>query len=188
MLLPDPYCHYYNFYLYFWQQLVIHLPRLYTETMRRNTSGFTIVELLIVVVVIAILAAISVVAYTNIQQRARDSVRQSDIKTLVKAIELFYTDNGNYPMANGWCTQPSNPPYAAAFQAEIAPYLARVPRDPSFAGTHQDYIYRNLSEQGYYLYAELEGSDRVDDGLTMANCAARINGIDNEYDYRYPEF
>jgi len=54
--------------------------------MKKVISGFTIVELLIVIVVIAILAAISVVAYNGVQQRARQSKIQSDLTTIEKAI------------------------------------------------------------------------------------------------------
>ena len=62
-------------------------------------GGFTIVELLIVIVVIAILAAISVVAYTGIQQRARDTQRKSDLSNLSKAIKLYQVDRGDYAQA-----------------------------------------------------------------------------------------
>jgi general secretion pathway protein G len=65
-----------------------------------NKRGFTIVELLIVIVVIGILAAITMVAYTNIQSRARDNDRSTDIKSLQKALAMFYTDNGYYPAVN----------------------------------------------------------------------------------------
>jgi len=65
---------------------------------KRNTSGpgFTIVELLIVIVVIAILAAISIVAYTGFQPRARDSIRKQDLATLAKATQLYFVDKGDY--------------------------------------------------------------------------------------------
>lgn len=59
--------------------------------------GFTIVELLIVIVVIAILASISVVAYNGIQQRTNDAKRISDISKMVEALELYKIDNGEYP-------------------------------------------------------------------------------------------
>ena len=51
-------------------------------------AGFTIVELLIVIVVIAILAAISIVAYAGIQDRANKSKVQSDIAQIVKAVTI----------------------------------------------------------------------------------------------------
>jgi prepilin-type N-terminal cleavage/methylation domain-containing protein len=153
--------------------------------MQKTRSGFTIVELLIVIVVIAVLATISTVAYSGIQQRARDSIRQNDIKVLAEAIEMFYAVNGNYPMTSGWCTQPSGAAYATAFQNEIAPFLPEFPRDPSFSGTYQDYFYRNIGDTSYYLYAEMEGSDLADDGFT--GCT-RTGGLNNEYDYRYPSF
>lgn len=64
---------------------------------KRRSTGFTIVELLIVIVVIAILAAISIVAYTGIQQRARDAERLSDAQMIDKAIKSYYAVHGEYP-------------------------------------------------------------------------------------------
>lgn len=64
---------------------------------KQKQTGFTIVELLIVIVVIGILAAITIVAYNGIQQRAKEAERQSDITAVAKALELYYVDNGRYP-------------------------------------------------------------------------------------------
>lgn len=66
-----------------------------------RSRGFTLVELLIVIVVIAILAAISVVAYNGIQERGRDAQRISDIQSIVKGLELYKIQNGDYPVAVG---------------------------------------------------------------------------------------
>lgn len=65
--------------------------------MPKTKSGFTLVELLIVIVVIAILAAVTIVAYNGVQAKAQDSARVSDMTTIEKALELYYIDNGNYP-------------------------------------------------------------------------------------------
>ncbi len=64
---------------------------------KTKTTGFTIVELLIVIVVIAILAAITVISYTGIQSKAYDSTVSADISTYAKKIELFVTENGRFP-------------------------------------------------------------------------------------------
>jgi len=66
---------------------------------KNKQSGFTIVELLIVIVVIGILAAISIVAYSGIQQRARDAVRINDISQLQRAIEMYKLEDSTdmYP-------------------------------------------------------------------------------------------
>ncbi len=63
---------------------------------RQTHTGFTIVELLIVIVVIAILAAISVVAYTGVQNRANDTAVQSDISNLAKKIQVDAAVTGQF--------------------------------------------------------------------------------------------
>jgi len=60
----------------------------------RKINGFTIVELLIVIVVIGILASISIVAYSGIQNRARTTVVQSDLRTVGQLMELHVATNG----------------------------------------------------------------------------------------------
>lgn len=65
--------------------------------MYKSKSGFTIVELLIVIVVIAILAAITVVAYNGIQKRAYDTKVAAAVDSAVKLLEMHYIDRGSYP-------------------------------------------------------------------------------------------
>jgi prepilin-type N-terminal cleavage/methylation domain-containing protein len=68
------------------------------QSKQLSGKGFTIVELLIVIVVIAILAAITIVAYNGIQQRAQSSAVESAISQAVRKIELYKVDhNGAYP-------------------------------------------------------------------------------------------
>lgn len=60
--------------------------------------GFTIVELLLVIVVIAILSAIVIVAYNGVQLRARQAKAQSDISNVQKLVETHKAFNGTYPV------------------------------------------------------------------------------------------
>lgn len=64
-----------------------------------NSRGFTIVELLVVIVVIGLLAAVTIVAFNGVQQRARDSRRESAMNIIKKTMEMYKLDNGQYPYA-----------------------------------------------------------------------------------------
>ena len=66
-------------------------------SLNRKESGFTIVELLIVIVVIGILAALVVTTFSGIQRKARDSERQTDINAVHSQIEAYFAQNGRYP-------------------------------------------------------------------------------------------
>ena len=66
-------------------------------TKKRDQKGFTIVELLIVIVVIGILAALVVTTYSGIQAKARDSKRKTDLQALQTQIEAYYAENNAYP-------------------------------------------------------------------------------------------
>lgn len=63
----------------------------------RKDRGFTIVELLIVIVIIAILAAITIVAYNGITNRAKTSKAQSTASNVVKKLEAYNAEVGSYP-------------------------------------------------------------------------------------------
>lgn len=66
-------------------------------SLKKNSRGFTIVELLIVIVVIGILAALVIVTYNGIQQKARDTERKTDIKALQGQLEAYWANNAKYP-------------------------------------------------------------------------------------------
>lgn len=63
----------------------------------RKQAGFTIVELLIVIVVIGILAAITIVAFNGVQEKARIASTQSATKQVAKKLALYQVTNGSYP-------------------------------------------------------------------------------------------
>jgi prepilin-type N-terminal cleavage/methylation domain-containing protein len=65
-----------------------------------NQRGFTIVELLIVIVVIAILASITIVAYSGVRDRSTDAEKASIFNTVHTSLENFYTEKNRYPASD----------------------------------------------------------------------------------------
>lgn len=108
--------------------------------MKKTSSGFTIVELLIVIVVIGILAAITIVAYNGIQSRGRDAQRLSEMDRFKKSLEVYYIDNGVYPQCAGStdvCTSTSG--YGS--NITTLPITPAVKLDPLNVNTSYGYYY-----------------------------------------------
>jgi prepilin-type N-terminal cleavage/methylation domain-containing protein len=115
---------------------------------KQKQHGFTIVELLIVIVVIGILAAISIVAYTGVQNRARNTQILSGMNTYVKALATYTTDKGVYPVPTGFiacfgginnCNGSANATYTAQLATELLPYLSNASTLLSGAGSLINY-------------------------------------------------
>ncbi len=62
-----------------------------------NTRGFTLVELLAVMMILSILAAIAVPSYRKYQLKARETVLSEDLYQMRRSIDAFYADKGHYP-------------------------------------------------------------------------------------------
>jgi len=111
--------------------------------LRRKQKGFTLIELLVVIAIIGILATIVLVSLNTARQKARDSRRQSDIRQLSLALEMYY-DSAN-PVA-----------YPADQASLITTYFAALPTDPSTTAT---YSYSLVSGGGdYCVIATMETS------------------------------
>lgn len=128
--------------------------------MKKNVSrlGFTITELLIVIIVIGILAAITVVQYNGVQVRARDAQRRTDVANITKALEQYYADNGSYPIASGtgsiidsnWYT--SGDTSWTTFATALTGIIDKLPTDPSNMASG------NPLNTSSYAYAYYTGS------------------------------
>ena len=62
----------------------------------REESGFTVVELLIVLVIIGILLAIAVTSYLGFKNRANKTAAQANVLSAVSVVEVYYLNHGNY--------------------------------------------------------------------------------------------
>jgi prepilin-type N-terminal cleavage/methylation domain-containing protein len=58
--------------------------------MKRNKDGFTLVELAIVIVIIAVLASVTIFTYAKVQVNARDTARASSVTSITEALEKYY--------------------------------------------------------------------------------------------------
>lgn len=102
---------------------------------KASHTGFTIVELLIVIVVIGILAAITIVAYNGIQTRAKNASIEQSVSTYKKALIAYATQHGSYPTVGGACLgavsdYPSNCFIASAsttFETNMKTLLSSLP-------------------------------------------------------------
>lgn len=98
-----------------------------------RTHGFTLVELLIVAVVLAIFAAIVVPQFSSTTDEARDSALKSDLSALRSAIDLYRQHHGEYPGANastgGTCTGGTAGTGAAESEAALFEQLAFYSND-----------------------------------------------------------
>ena len=111
---------------------------------RKKKKGFTLIELLVVIAIIGILAAIVFVALGTARRKARDSRRESDIRQVALAMEMYADDNGSYVTAAG----PAIP--------AIGTYMPTPPSDPGSSS----YVWVNnvADNQDYCVYATLEKS------------------------------
>jgi len=99
---------------------------------RVKQHGFTIVELLIVIVIIGILAAITIVAYSGIQNRAKSNQVVSGMAQYTKALAAYTTDKSAYPIASGYiacfggsndCNGTANATQTALLATELSNYM-----------------------------------------------------------------
>lgn len=109
----------------------------------KQTRGFTIVELMIVIIVVGILASITIVAYNGSQQRARFASYKSDIVRLNEAITVYYGENGRYPYGNGSSTGSCVSGTSNFMPSSgLSPaYINPMPNVPSYNGGANYYAY-----------------------------------------------
>lgn len=127
-------------------------------------KGFTLIELLVVVSIIGILATVGLFFSNNAQAKARDAKRKQDIAAIKVALNLYYQDNGSYPVIPGFCCEDPSTASNTLKTALVPKYLKEIPQPPKYDPTvyHSRYSYDNCCPQGrdftYRLYGWLENS------------------------------
>lgn len=141
----------------------------------KKYQGFTIVELLIVIVVIGILAALVLSSFAGAQAKARDTDRRNDLSVIKRALLAYEIDNGNTIGAGSGCGYAGNgsgwfnydydgaaTSYKSMVQCLVdGKYLQQEVLDPTGAKTCsglscRTYIKMSCADGSTYLYANLE--------------------------------
>lgn len=119
--------------------------------LKNSQKGFTLLELLIVIVIIGILAVLIIPNLAAGPLRARDTQRKQDLRNIKTALEAYHVDNSNYPQSTDVLDDGSTP------------YMKTVPQDPKNQGV---YIYSYTPDanpaNNYTLVAHLENKSDKD--------------------------
>ena len=89
-------------------------------------EGFTLIEILVVITIIALLATIGIGSYSTVTKLSADSRRKADLEDIRAALEMYKANNGSYPKS------PASPPTSDTIFQDAASniYMQKVPKDP----------------------------------------------------------
>jgi len=116
-----------------------------------NTSsrrGFTLIELVVVVSILAILSGVMVPRVTNHMKSSRDARRLADIKTLRTAVEQYYMDRGEYPAAN------TNSSFGGWDVSNDGNFIEALKQEGYLEGKNLDPVNDSTYHYRYYVYNE----------------------------------
>lgn len=126
----------------------------------KKASGFSLIELIVVITIIAVITAIGTVNFGGVNKKSRDSKRMADLERIRMALEVVRQVGTTYPA-----------------DAEIGilttgGYLTQYPFGPS----GDTYTYRRQSNYAYYLYARMETGTTISTAVscTTGNCNYRV--------------
>ena len=141
-----------------------------------KTEGFTLVEILVVVTIIALLASLAVVSYSQFVKQARDAKRTTDIEQIRAAIELYrnFDTGGAYPATVDFSG-------SGTIADANATYLGKVPNDPLSSSGYSLYYISVSPFTDYTLCAYLENGGTAVVGTTCGPSSLQCNYCTGPY-------
>lgn len=144
---------------------------MYEMVRMKSQGGFTLIEMLIVIVIVGILSTLTLVALGPVQRQGRDARRLSDVRQVQTLVELYYSKKGEYPSGSGGSGSWDDLKTALTGASLGA---TKIPNDPS---SGRSYEYGASSDGTDYVIGvrlEVEGSgalnDDVDDATYGVDC------------------
>lgn len=127
-------------------------PRRRTVIVRASEAGLTLIEMIVVLAIIALVAALIVPNVIGRPDEARSTVAGADLRTVSAALKMYRLDNSTYPTTEqglqALVTRPTAAPLPRTWPEEG--YLAQMPQDP----WGRPYVYRNPGQAGGFdLYS-----------------------------------
>ena len=107
-----------------------HLMQLFNSKRRRMQRGFTLIELMVVLVIIGVLAALIVPNVLDRADDARVTAARTDVNNIMTALKYYKLDNQRYPTAEQGLQALVSRPGAAPVPPNWKPYLEKLPNDP----------------------------------------------------------
>lgn len=111
---------------------------------RRQSRGFTLLELMVVIVIIGVLAALIAPQVLSRVGQAKITAAQTDINTLMNALKIYKLDNGRYPSSDQGLQALVAKPTTGSIPGNWKSYLDKLPEDP----WHHPYQYANPGVHG----------------------------------------
>jgi len=133
----------------------------------RGSTGFTLLEVLVSATIIAVLTAIGIVSYSSVNKRSRDVKRKSDLEQIRAALEMYRSDNSEYP--NTGASFVSAQDLTATL---VSTYTPAIPTDPSSSG---DYQYIPVATSGIYSgYCVCGMLETIANGASETTCTVSL--------------
>lgn len=124
----------------------------------RKRFGFTLIEVLVAVTIVAVLTAIGMVSYASANRSSRDAKRKSDLEQIRAALEMYRADCGFYPEA----ITPGSPLTSSCLGSTVT-YMQQVPQDPK-PSSGCEYGYSRVDENNYTITVCFEKEGNISFG------------------------